>query len=276
MQARQGSFIFLRRKPIVASLIPLLCLLFGCGGGDLVSTSAGNFSISGTISSGPQVAVALSGAASATTTTDNSGNYSFGNLSAGSYVVSPAPSACFGLSGAQQQSVTIGGASASGIDFSGSEPGLKFCDDFTATPLSLSWFAVNERGDPSNNELQCYTPAQDSIGNSDLVITPIAQNTACGTSGAQMAYASGEVVWSSLSFTYGTVEFRARMPGGSGTWPAIWLLGKNCQPANANGSTGSACKWPQPGSDEIDIIRCTMTVARPRRPIRVRPTICTT
>jgi beta-glucanase (GH16 family) len=62
------------------------------------------------------------------------------------------------------------------------------------------------------------------------------------------------VQWSAFNFTYGTVEFRAKMAGGQGTWPAIWLLGANCQSTNVNSADSSgACNWPQPGSDEIDI-----------------------
>jgi beta-glucanase (GH16 family) len=63
------------------------------------------------------------------------------------------------------------------------------------------------------------------------------------------------VQWSSsYNFTYGTVEFRAKMAGGQGTWPAIWLLGVNCQESNLSSADNiGSCNWPQPGSDEIDI-----------------------
>lgn len=45
------------------------------------------------------------------------------------------------------------------------------------------------------------------------------------------------------------------MAGGRGTWPAVWLLGSNCQQTNvASADNVPPCNRPQPGSDEIDIV----------------------
>ena len=60
--------------------------------------------------------------------------------------------------------------------------------------------------------------------------------------------------WASFNFLYGTIEVRAKMAAGRGPWPAVWLLGADCQASNiisANNQMG--CNWPQPGSDEIDV-----------------------
>ena len=43
-------------------------------------------------------------------------------------------------------------------------------------------------------------------------------------------------------FTYGKVEIRAKLPGGRGLWPAIWMLGTNFENKG----------WPECG--EIDIM----------------------
>jgi beta-glucanase (GH16 family) len=32
---------------------------------------------------------------------------------------------------------------------------------------------------------------------------------------------------SKFAFTYGRVEVKAKLPTGVGTWPAVWMLGKN-------------------------------------------------
>ena len=59
---------------------------------------------------------------------------------------------------------------------------------------------------------------------------------------------------SKFAFTYGRVEARAKLPAGVGTWPAIWMLGKNINETGAYwqtqgfGTTG----WPECG--EIDIM----------------------
>ena len=67
-------------------------------------------------------------------------------------------------------------------------------------------------------------------------------------------YTSGAIQMRSFSFTYGTIEFRSRESGGTGTWPAEWLLGSNCQQTNvASADNHPPCDWPNPGSDEIDI-----------------------
>ena len=44
---------------------------------------------------------------------------------------------------------------------------------------------------------------------------------------------TGDVQWTSFNFTYGTVTYKAKFPPqDTSTWPAIWLLGSNCQNTN--------------------------------------------
>jgi beta-glucanase (GH16 family) len=114
-----------------------------------------------------------------------------------------------------------------------------FYDDF-GTLDTTTWGIANNAGDASNNEIQYYLPANVSIGSAGLQILTQVQ------SAGGKAYTSGMVYWRSLNFTYGTVEIRAKMAGGQGPWPALWLLGYRCQ-------SGGGCNWPQPGSDEIDM-----------------------
>lgn len=58
---------------------------------------------------------------------------------------------------------------------------------------------------------------------------------------------------SKFAFTYGRVDIRAKAPNGQGTWPALWLLGKNINEDggffDANFGTTS---WPACG--ELDIM----------------------
>jgi Concanavalin A-like lectin/glucanases superfamily/Domain of unknown function (DUF1929)/Bacterial Ig domain len=101
---------------------------------DMVTPVAGTptstWTLSGSIApatAGNGALVTLGGAASATTTADPTGAFSFSGLANGSYVVSPSKSGyAFTPS---SQNVTINGANVSGVTFSGSatgNPGIQF------------------------------------------------------------------------------------------------------------------------------------------------------
>jgi len=87
-----------------------------------------------------------------------------------------------------------------------------------------------------NNEVQNYTKKAENVRveNGHLVIE--AHKTADGWTSARLKSQGLK------TFTYGKMEIRAKLPKGSGTWPAIWMLGENIT------SKG----WPDCG--EIDIM----------------------
>lgn len=91
-----------------------------------------------------------------------------------------------------------------------------------------------------NNELQYYT-REDTLNavvrNGLLRITARKQET------DGKSYTSARLLTKDKSeFKYGKIEVRAKLPRGKGTWPAIWMLGKNISEAG----------WPKCG--EIDIM----------------------
>ncbi len=143
-----------------------------------------------------------------------------------------------------------GNVSAQSSAVSASTTTYAFDDEFNAGALDTTqWVAMNRPGDSSNNEQQYYLPTNVALSNGLLNITSKADNWVPGYS-----YTSGMVQWKSFNFTYGTIEFRAKLAGGQGTWPAIWLLGHNCQASNVTSADNiGSCNWPAPGSDEIDI-----------------------
>ena len=83
------------------------------------------YSISGTVNGAVKaggVTITLSGAGSATTTTDASGNYNFAGLVNGSYIVTPSLGGY--VFGPTNQPVTISGANVNGINFVAVTPAI--------------------------------------------------------------------------------------------------------------------------------------------------------
>ncbi|MCX8481590.1 MAG: glycoside hydrolase family 16 protein [Sediminibacterium sp.] len=88
-----------------------------------------------------------------------------------------------------------------------------------------------------NNELQNYTDVNGTVSNGNLVITTKKESS----NGKD--YSSTRLVSRGKGdFLYGRFVFRAKLPQGKGTWPAIWMLPTE----NAFGI------WPKSG--EIDIM----------------------
>jgi beta-glucanase (GH16 family) len=124
--------------------------------------------------------------------------------------------------------------------------------------LTGGWSAVRRAGDYSNHELQCYKPSNLSVANGALTIASKVQSFLCGDADHPKAlfdYTSDMIQWTTFSFTYGTVEVHAKTAGGQGSWPAIWMLGADCQASNLlTADNIGTCNWPHAGSEEIDIL----------------------
>jgi beta-glucanase (GH16 family) len=83
----------------------------------------------------------------------------------------------------------------------------------------------------NSDEREWYLPSQVQVSDGALHLVADATPTQ-GTdiSGAPKTYpyTSGMVTtFSSFNFTYGYVQVVARIPGGTGTWPALWMLPEN-------------------------------------------------
>jgi hypothetical protein len=143
-----------------------------------------------------------------------------------------------------------------------------FFDDFAGTKLSSNWTVISRHGEYSQNETECNVPQQVHIADGLTIITA-AQTSTCGDfhpdgtvwhTPTTWPYITGDVQWTSLNFTYGSVEIRARFPAqDTSLWPATWLLGSNCQSTNPfTGETGvgSCPDLDSPGYTEIDMTEC--------------------
>lgn len=97
-----------------------------------------------------------------------------------------------------------------------------------------------EEGYVRNNELQYYTrarPENARVEDGMLVIEARQEPY------EEYGYTSASLVTRNrASWRYGRIEVRAKLPTGSGTWPAIWMLGMNIPEVG----------WPDCG--EIDIM----------------------
>lgn len=115
---------------------------------------------------------------------------------------------------------------------------LLWSDEFNGTgqPDSNTWsFELGASG-WGNNEIQNYTSQITNIRQENgLLIVEALKNGTEWTSARIISY-------NKVEFRYGRIVFRAKLPAGSGTWPALWLLGHNIYTAG----------WPEGG--EIDVM----------------------
>ena len=114
----------------------------------------------------------------------------------------------------------------------------------TKLPNGSSWF---------NNEQQHYTNELDNSYVSDGTLKIVAKKQSYTNQGVTKQYTSARLN-SKYAFKYGKVEFRAKMPSGSGTWPAVWMLNRNITENGAYWYTQGYGTTPWPASGEIDIL----------------------
>lgn len=111
--------------------------------------------------------------------------------------------------------------------------------DYSGLPDSSKWnYDVGGNG-WGNNELEYYTSKRlenARVDNGNLVIE------ARKEAWQGMNYTSARLLTKGkMSWQYGKIDVRAKLPRGRGTWPAIWTLGDT-----------NPLKWPDDG--EVDIM----------------------
>ena len=105
---------------------------------------------------------------------------------------------------------------------------------------------ANGGGTCYNNESQWYIPQAITVENGKAVITTTRVNSAppapANCLGANCAFTSGRFdTQDKVSFKYGYIEAKMKMPQGDGNWPAFWMLGADI----------ADISWPNSG--EMDI-----------------------
>lgn len=114
----------------------------------------------------------------------------------------------------------------------------------TQLPIPGSWY---------NGEIQHYTNRTDNSVVNNGIMSLTAKKETFTDQGHTKQYTSARLN-SKFAFKYGRVEIRAKMPTGVGTWPAIWMLGKNISEPGAYWQTQGFGTTPWPACGEIDIM----------------------
>src|SRR5262249_52095732 len=133
-----------------------------------------------------------------------------------------------------------------------------FFDDFLGTSIDpAKWTVLDRLSDQANHEVNCVIPQNVSVKDGMLEGVSKHEDHSCGDTleaPRVMHYTSWQIQQATKPFRYGTIEVRAKVPGGIGIWPTIWMLGfewQESQPYTAN--VPGAPEGPVAGWCEIDI-----------------------
>jgi len=136
--------------------------------------------------------------------------------------------------------------------------------DVNGTVNGNNWFHQTQLpggGSWYNGEVQHYTNQQTNSFVDSGNLNIVAKKESFTNQGVTKQYTSARLN-SKFAFKYGRIDVRAKLPIESGTWPAIWMLGKN---VNEDGgyfdANYGATNWPACG--EIDIMEHGITRSQP-------------
>ncbi len=134
---------------------------------------------------------------------------------------------------------------------------LVWSDDFDGNTIDANkwhhqYLVIQPGVGWANQEKQHYTTRAENsfVDNGNLNI--VAKKEQYTSEGLTKDYTSARLN-SKFAFSYGRVDVRAKLPLGQGTWPAIWMLGKNINERGGFWQPQFGSKgWPECG--EIDIM----------------------
>ena len=114
----------------------------------------------------------------------------------------------------------------------------------TLLPPGGSWY---------NGEIQHYTDRIENTYVEDGKLHIVAKKETYTNQNVTKDFTSARLN-SKFAFTYGRVEIRAKLPFGPGTWPALWMLGKNINEDGAYWDLEGFGTTVWPACGEIDIM----------------------
>ncbi len=118
---------------------------------------------------------------------------------------------------------------------------LVWSDEFEGTDINKdNWSFQIWNAGKVNNEWQQYVENTDNYKVENGILSITAIKTGDNSMGG---YTSTRLISKAKQeFKFGRIEFKAKMPSGRGTWPALWMLGANIDEIS----------WPKCG--EIDVL----------------------
>jgi beta-glucanase (GH16 family) len=127
---------------------------------------------------------------------------------------------------------------------------LVWSDEFNGASIDLTKWTFDigngaQSGNPGwgNDELEYYTSNSANVYVTNGFLHIHAQLQVTNTAEGTFNYTSARMKTQGLfNKTYGRIEWRAQLPGGTGFWPALWSLGSNI------------VSVPWPGCGEIDVV----------------------
>jgi beta-glucanase (GH16 family) len=132
-----------------------------------------------------------------------------------------------------------------------------FFDDFTGSSIDASkWNVMNRISDQVNGELDGCIPANVRVSGGLLMLDQKHEDVTIGDAieaPKLMHYTTGHVQQKTAPFLYGTIEVRAKISGGIGLWPCIWMLGYQWQASQPSTANTPGHNWPHDGWCEVDI-----------------------
>ena len=113
----------------------------------------------------------------------------------------------------------------------------------------------------ANSEVQHYTNRLSNSFVDTGTLNIVAIKESFTDQGVTKQYTSARLN-SKFAFKYGRVDIRAKIPKDAGTWPALWMLGKNIiEPGGFWSASSGTLPWPACG--EIDILEHGITRSKP-------------
>ena len=134
---------------------------------------------------------------------------------------------------------------------------LVWSDEFTTDGGvdATKWFHQTQLPSASgwyNNEVQHYTALDENSNITNGILNIVAKRKTFTDQGVTKDFTSARLN-SKFAFRYGRIDIRAKVPVDQGTWPALWLLGKNAnEPGGYFNADFGTTNWP--GCGEIDMM----------------------